>query len=119
MSGYLLGKCAFAALFVAAGVAHFAATEFYMKMMPPAFPLHRTLVLLSGACEVVLGILLLIPRTSRLAAWGLIALLIAVFPANLHIYRHQELFPLPPLLHLLRLPFQGVLILWAFAYARR
>jgi uncharacterized membrane protein len=55
----------------------------------------------------------------RLAAWGIIALLIAVFPANIHVYQHQELFPLPWFVHLLRLPLQGVLILWAFAYTRR
>src|SRR4051812_15051262 len=113
MNWYVAGKWAFAALFVVAGIGHFVATDFYMKMMPSVLPLHRTLVLLSGFCEIVLGILLLIPRCSRLAAWGLIALLIAVFPANIHIYRHQELFPMPPPLHLLRLPMQAVLILWA------
>jgi uncharacterized membrane protein len=117
----LLGKWAFATLFVAAGVGHFAATGFYVKMMPDVLPLHlhRPLVLLSGVFEIVLGLLLLVPRFSRLAAWGLIALLIAVFPANIHVYQYQELFPLPPLVHLLRLPLQGLLILWAYAYARR
>jgi uncharacterized membrane protein len=115
----LVGKCVFAALFVVGGVGHFVATEFYVKMMPPYLPLHRTLVLLSGIIEIILGILLLVPRTSRFAAWGLIALLIAVFPANIHVYRHQETFPLPWFVHLLRLPMQGVLILWAYAYTRR
>jgi uncharacterized membrane protein len=62
----------------------------------------------------------LVPKTSRFAAWGLIALLIAVFPANIYDYQNRESFPqLPPLAHLLRLPMQGVLILWAYVYTRR
>jgi uncharacterized membrane protein len=113
------GRWVFAALFVAGGVGHFVATGLYEKLMPPYLPWHRPLVLLSGAFEVVLGVLLLVPRTSRLAAWGLIALLVAVFPANIHLYRHQELLPVPPPVHLLRLPLQGVLILWAYAYTKR
>jgi uncharacterized membrane protein len=117
----IAGKCVFAAVFLAAGVTHFTSTDFFLKIMPPYLPFHREIVLISGAIEIVLGTLLLIPRTSRLAAWGLLALLIAVFPANIHAYQHQELFPPFPYsstLHLLRLPFQGVLILWAYAYTR-
>ncbi len=115
----LAGKCVFAAVFVVAGVAHFAATDFFLKIMPPYIPFHREVVLLSGAIEVALGILLLIPRTSGLAAWGLVALLIAVFPANIYAYQHRDQFtPFPhsDLVHLLRLPFQGVLIYWAYSY---
>jgi uncharacterized membrane protein len=115
----LVGKWAFAALFVAGGVGHFAATDVYMKIMPPYLPYHRALVLLSGVFEVVLGILLLVPTTTRPAAWGLIALLVAVFPANVYMFQHPERFPLPPTLLLLRLPLQVVLILWAYAYTRR
>ena len=116
---YLVGKRTFAALFITAGVGHFVATDFFLKIMPPYLPFHLPLVLVSGVIEILLGILLLVPRYSRLAAWGIIALLIAVFPANIHVYTHQELFPFPPLAHLLRLPLQGVLILWAFAYTRQ
>lgn len=116
---YLTGKVIFATLFIAAGVGHFVATDFFLKIMPPYLPFHLTLVLVSGAIEIILGILLLVPRYSRFAAWGIIALLIAVFPANIHVYQHQEAFPLPSIVHLLRLPLQGVLILWAFAYTRR
>ena len=92
---YLVGKRLFAALFIIAGVSHFVATDFFLKIMPPYLPFHLTLVLVSGVIEIILGILLLVPRYSRLAAWGIIALLIAVFPANIHVYTHQELFPLP------------------------
>jgi len=116
---HLVGKRAFAALFIIAGVGHFVATDFFLKVMPPYLPFHLTLVLVSGVIEILLGIVLLVPRYSRLAAWGIIALLIAVFPANIYVYQHQELFPLPSFVHLLRLALQGVLILWAFAYTRR
>jgi uncharacterized membrane protein len=116
---YLTGKVAFAALFIIAGVGHFVATDFFLKIMPPYLPLHLPIVLISGVIEIVCGTLLLNPRYSRLAAWGIIALLIAVFPANIYVYQHREMFPLPWIVHLLRLPLQGVLILWAFAYTRR
>ena len=115
----LVGKGGFATLFVVAGIGHFVATDFYLRIMPPYLPWHRPLVLLSGVIEIALGVLLLVPRTSVFAAWCLIALLIAVFPANIHLYLHQEIWPLPPLVHLLRLPLQAVLILWAYAYTRR
>jgi uncharacterized membrane protein len=114
----LVGKCVFGVLFVAAGVMHFVSPGFYMKIMPPYLPFPRTLVLVSGGFEIALGILLLVPATSRWAAWGLIALLIAVFPANIYMYQHAKEFGMRPLLLLMRLPLQGLLILWAFAYTR-
>ncbi len=119
------GRLAFAALFIAAGVAHFRITDRFAKVVPPYIPHPRAMVWLSGIAEITLGALLLVPATSRLAAWGLVALLIAVFPANIYIYQHQELLPVPAgvpnpgLWHLLRLPMQGLLILWAYAYTRR
>jgi uncharacterized membrane protein len=116
---YLIGKLTLGVLLIIAGVSHFVATDLFLKIMPPYLPFHLTLVLVTGMIEIILGILLLVPRYSRLAAWGIIALLIAVFPANIHVYTHQELFPFPPLAHLLRLPLQGVLILWAFVYTRQ
>jgi uncharacterized membrane protein len=112
----LAGKWVFAVLFIVAGILHFVRPEFYLKIMPPYLPWHRELVFVSGVIEMILGVLLLIPATSAIAAWGLIALLIAIFPANIHAYLHQELIAAPPWLHLLRLPLQGVLILWAYAY---
>ena len=115
----LVGKSVFAALFILGGVLHFILPESYVRIMPPYLPYHRPLVLLSGVFEIALGVLLLVPRFSKLAAWGLIVLLIAVFPANIYLYQHQEIWPLTPLVHLLRLPLQGVLILWAYLYTRR
>ena len=113
-----LGKVVFAALFISSGIGHLASTETFVKIMPSYLPFHWTLVIVSGVFEVVLGILLLIPKTSRIAAWGLVALLIAVFPANLSMYQHRDLFPVPALVLLLRLPLQAVLILWAYLYTR-
>jgi uncharacterized membrane protein len=77
-------------------------------------------VLLSGVFEIAPAIRLPIPKTSRFAAWGRISLLIAVFPANLHIdqHQHQQSFPLPPILRLLGLPLQGLLIFWAYTCIR-
>jgi uncharacterized membrane protein len=114
----LAGKWLFGILFVAAGANHFRSPDMYMKIMPPYLPFHRELVLVSGAFEIILGGLLLVPHLSWLAAWGLIVLLIAIFPANIYLYQHQEILPGPPLLHLLRLPVQGVLIWWAWLYTK-
>lgn len=113
-------------LYVLAGVMHFVRPELYMQIMPPYLPAHRFLVLLSGVAEIVLGVLVLIPRTRVLAAWGLIALLIAVFPANVHMALHDpQLTDLPtwmsqptPTANWIRLPFQLVFIAWAWWYTR-
>ncbi len=113
-----VGNWVLGILFIVVGAAHFGSPDTFTKIMPPYLPFHRPLVLVSGVAEVVLGALLLVPRLSWLAAWGLIALLIAIFPANIYLYQHQEILPGPPLLHLLRLPMQGVLIWWAWIYTR-
>ena len=105
-------------LLIAAGTMHFIRSEMFVQIVPPYLPLHRELVYLSGVCEIALGLLLLLPRFSRFAAWGIVALLIAVFPANIYLYQHQDLLPAPPLLHLLRLPLQGVLVIWAYWHTR-
>jgi len=112
-SQYLL-----AIFMIGAGTMHFVKPDFYLKIMPPYLPWHRELVYLSGVFEAALGLLLLVPRYSRLAAWGVIALLIAVFPANIYLFQHQDLLPASPLIHLLRLPLQAVFILWAFWHTR-
>ena len=56
---------------IGAGMMHFAKPDFYLKIVPPYLPAHYELVILSGVCEVVLGVLLLVPRSSQLAAWGI------------------------------------------------
>lgn len=115
----VISKWMLSALLLGAGVMHFIRPAWYVKIMPPYVPWHEELVFVSGVCEVLCGACLLVPKLSRAAAWGTIALLIAVFPANLHLYQNQEILPAPPALHFLRLPLQGVLILWAYQHARR
>jgi uncharacterized membrane protein len=106
-------------LFVAAGVNHFANTAFYVSIMPPYVPLHLLDVYVSGIAEVVLGILLLTTRFERFAAWGLVALLFAVFPANLHMALNPELFPaFPPEVLWGRAVFQAPLVAWAYWFTR-
>ena len=111
-------KVMLAIFMVGAGTTHFVNPDFFLKIMPPYLPWHLPLVYLSGLFEIALGVLLLVPRFSRLAAWGIIALLIAVFPANIYLYQHQDLLPASPLVHLLRLPLQAVFILWAYWYTK-
>jgi uncharacterized membrane protein len=113
-----VSRYVFAMFFVAAGILHFKNSDFYLKIMPPYVPLHLEMVYLSGVAEILLGAMLMFSDVQRLAGWGLISLLIAVFPANIYAYQHQELLPAAPLLHLLRLPLQGLLILWAYWYTR-
>lgn len=102
-------------LTAAAGVNHFVNPGFYVRIMPPDLPWHRELVLLSGLCEVVLGVLVLAPRTRRAAGWGLVLLFVAVFPANVHMALHPGAYPgVPAAVLYARLPLQVVLILWAY-----
>jgi uncharacterized membrane protein len=111
-----------AAFYAFAGINHFRAPEFYLPIMPPWLPWHEELVFLSGVAELVIGIGLLIPRTRVLAAWGAIALLIAVFPANLHMAFADVPVGDPPqsagVLRWVRLPLQLVLIAWAWWHTR-
>ena len=114
-----LTRFLFGALFVAAGLNHFRNPAFYVGIMPPYLPWHLELVYISGVAEILLGVMLLVPRWTVTAAWGLIALLIAVFPANIHMTMHPELYPSISLTALwLRLAIQGVLIAWAYWYTR-
>jgi uncharacterized membrane protein len=108
-------KYLLAVFFILAGANHFREPGFYVKIMPAYLPWPWLLVYLSGGFEMLLGALVLIPGISRLAGWGLIALLIAVFPANLQMVLHPELYPqFPPVLLWLRLPLQCVFIAWVY-----
>lgn len=112
-------KYVLSVFFVAAGLNHFIDPAFYLKIMPPYLPWHLFLVYLSGFFEVALGLLLLLPAFTRPAAWGLIALLIAVVPANIQMAINPQLYPeISPLALWLRLPLQAVFVAWAFWYTR-
>jgi uncharacterized membrane protein len=106
-----------AAFFLAAGVNHFRDPAFYRPMLPPWLPWPRWLIDLSGGAEILGGIGVLVPLTRRAAGWGLIALLVAVFPANLHLaVQHVELpgLNVPAWARWARLPLQLVFIAWAW-----
>ena len=111
-----------AAFYVVAGANHFLRPDFYLVMMPPYLPAHAALVAVSGAAEIGLGLLVLVPAFRHVAAWGLVALLVAIFPANVHIALHDvPVFGAREGLGVwnwVRLPVQGVLIAWAWWYTR-
>lgn len=112
-----ISRCIYGIVFMAAGTNHFLNAPFYVSIMPPYLPWHLALVYISGVAEIGLGGLLLFERWSRLGAWGLIALLIAVFPANVHMAMYPEQYEwASPMALWLRLPLQGFLILWACWY---
>jgi uncharacterized membrane protein len=116
----LVLRYVFALIFVLGGLYHFINPAFYLRIMPPYLPWHQFFVYLSGFIEIALGLLLLVPKYTRPAAWGLVALLIAVFPANIHMAMNPQLYTdIQPLALWLRLPLQGVLIAWGYRYTRR
>ncbi len=109
-----------AAFFIGAGINHFHNPEFYRSIVPPGFPDPNLLVIISGICEILGGIGLLIPPLRKSAGWGLIALLIAVLPANIYMAIAPERIPDMHLSHWLlwiRLPLQGVLAAWIWFVA--
>ena len=103
-----------AAFFIAAGINHFRMPSVYIAMIPPWLPWPAGLNLIAGVCELLGGIGVLLPSVRIVAGWGLIALLIAVFPANLHValMGHMPGFGFSQATLWLRLPFQAVLIAW-------
>ncbi|HEX2205680.1 MAG TPA: DoxX family membrane protein [Longimicrobium sp.] len=106
-----------AVIFVAAGTLHFVVPGEYERIMPPYLPLHRALVLLSGACEIAGGLGLLLERTRRAAGVGLVLLLVAVWPANVQMLlsaRAAGASPLAEALLWARLPLQLLVIAWVW-----
>ncbi|HYP39109.1 MAG TPA: DoxX family membrane protein [Chloroflexia bacterium] len=116
-------KWPLALLFIVSGVGHIVKSDGYLRLMPPALPFHLELVYLSGALEAALGVLLVVPRTQRFAAWAYIPTLLAIFPANIYAATTagtaSEAMPgVPVWAAWLRLPIQLVLIAWAYWYTR-
>ena len=101
--------------FIGAGLLHFLRPRAYEAIMPPWLPAHRELVLISGAAEIAGGVAALFPAGHRFCRWWLIALLLAVFPANVHMALHPDEFPEIPggaASLWVRLPFQAAFIAW-------
>ncbi len=111
-----------AGMMITIGVQHFANPDPFVRIMPPYLPNHRGLVYVSGAFEILGGFGLLVPRVRGLAAWGLIALYICVFPANVHMALNQiQLEPggnIPKWAMWARLPVQAVFIAWAWWFTK-
>lgn len=107
---------------IVVGITHFVKAEQYARIVPPQLPYPFKLVYISGFFEILGGIGLLIPLVSVAAAWGLIALFIAVFPANINLAINNiqiDGIPHNQALYWARLPFQAVLIAWAWWYTKK
>ncbi len=107
-----------AVCYILAGFNHLMNPEFYVAIIPPELPNPEWLNLLSGLAEIVLGVFILEPRVRVFAAWGLIALLIAVFPANVHVALESEPGTGGAMVTWIRLPFQLLFVAWAYWYTR-
>lgn len=106
-----------ALLYFLAGLNHFRNPRIYLKIIPPYLPNPKLLNSLSGLAEIILAIGLCIPMISKISAWGVILLLIMVFPANLYMFTTKKAgMGLPKIVLLLRLPLQIALIFWAYYY---
>lgn len=109
---YLIGS-----LFILAGILHFVKPASFMKIMPDYLPWHKPLVLISGFFEIAGGIGIMVPLLQSYASWGLILLLLAVFPANITMFQkahHKQGFTLYTWALLFRLPLQFGLIWWVY-----
>ena len=108
-----------AGFMIFAGVMHFVSPRGFERIVPASLPAPRLLVYVSGFFEIAGGVVLLVPMTQRYAAWGLVALFVAVLPANVNMAKNDIPLgrtKLPRWAHWVRLPLQAVLIAWAWLY---
>lgn len=106
---------------IVVGIMHFVIPDPFVKIVPDYFPAHLALVYISGFFEILGGIGILVPPVSQAAAWGLLILFIAVFPANINMAVNAIDLPNIPdsaVLRWGRLPLQAVLIAWAWWYTK-
>jgi len=108
-----------ALFYIQIGIKHFIDAEWFMKIMPPYLPLHKELVYLSGLFEILFGVMLFFEKTRFLAGWGLIFLLIAVFPANIYLAQtNGDALNTSPIIAWGRLPFQAIFIALAYWHSK-
>jgi uncharacterized membrane protein len=106
------------AFYIWAGINHFRMPKFYLKMMPNYLPMHKQLVDWSGIAEIILGISLLFEQTRAYSAWGIILLLLAVFPANVFMLTSGKFSRIPKWFLYARFPLQILLIYWAYVFTK-
>ena len=107
--------------YIYVGLRHFIDPNFFMAIMPDYLPYHLEAVYVSGVFEIILGGMLLYKKTRRLAGWGLIALLIAVFPANIYLAQNetaQQSLDISQFVAIIRLPFQFLFISLAYWHTK-
>jgi uncharacterized membrane protein len=114
MTFHSLSRYALVLLFVMAGIWHFVHPATYLAIMPTQLPQPLALVYVSGVFEILGGLGLLFPRTRRLAGWGLLVLLVAVFPANIYMALIHEKLGIPGWVAWGRLPLQLPLLWWVW-----
>ena len=105
--------------YIMAGTNHFINPDWYVRIVPPILPFKTVIVYISGILEIILGTLLIFPKTRFIAGWGLILLLVAVYPANIYIaLTNGEVMDTTPLIAWGRLPFQFVFIGLAYWHSK-
>ena len=105
--------------YIVAGINHFINPDWFVRIVPPILPFKAALVYVSGVFEIVLGSLLIFPRTRFIAGWGLILLLLAVYPANIYVaLSNGKAMNITPVMAWGSLPFQFVFIGLAYWHSR-
>lgn len=116
---HLLALLGISLFFLAGGIGHFALSSFFIAIVPDYVPLPALMVAISGVCELVGAVGILVPHMRRAAGIGLLLLIVAVFPANVYMAQHPAQFDtFDPWLLYARLPLQLLLLAWV-AYAMR
>ena len=108
-------------LYIIVGIKHFTNPDFFVAIVPPIINWKEEVVLISGFIEILLGILLLFNQTRKLAAWGIILLLIAVLPANIYLYISEiprEILSISKSQAFFRIPFQIPLIIISYWHSK-
>lgn len=109
-------------LYIVVGIKHFTDTNFFINIVPPYLIFKEEIVYISGFIEILMGLLLIFKKTRKLASWGLIILLIAVFPANIYLYLSEiprEILEITKEQALIRMPFQIPLIILAYWHSQK
>ena len=122
--GILKALCLFVLsfLYITVGVKHFTNPGYFLAIMPPYIPYHKFMVYLSGLLEIVFALMMIFKKTRFYGCWGIILLLIAVFPANIYLYDSeipQNTLSVTKHEALIRLPYQFPLLLFAFWHSKK